>query len=263
MSANEQGELWSVAPETWAEAAERRSRPLFEAVFERLGLTPQTRLLDVGCGSGLAAALAAERGAVVTGVDAAEGLLGYARRRATSARFVAGDLERLPFDDDAFDVVTAFNSMPYADDLARGLRELRRVTAVGGTVVVTAGAGSEQVRCAAAIAALAERPPAADRSATDLADPHRAALAVERAGLATVDVSEVRLEARFADSREAIDAQLAAGPVEAAVRRAGRPAVAEALRAYFEPLVRDDGSVGVPLAFTVVFATKPGPGGGA
>lgn len=256
MSAGEQGELWSVAPERWAEAAERRNRPLFEAVLDRLDVRPGTRLLDVGCGSGLAASLALARGAAVTGLDAAEALLAYARRRSSDAEFVLGDLERLPFADDAFDVVTAFNSMPYATDLARALAELHRVTAPGGGVAVTAGAGPEQARCAARIAALSERPEAHDRVAGDLADADRSRAAVEQAGLAVVRVSEVRFDTRFPDVDEAIDAQLAAGPVEAAVRRSGREHVADELRAYFAPLTQDDGSVTMPVTFRVVVATK-------
>ncbi len=257
MRATQQGELWSVAPRAWAETAERRNRPLFEAVLERLEVGPATTLLDVGCGSGLAAALAADRGASVTGIDVAEGLLAYARRHVARARFVGGTFERLPFGDDAFEVVRAFNSMPYADDLTRGLGELRRVTASGGTVVVTAGSGLEQARCAARIGALAERPPATDHAATDLADPDRAEDAVARAGLSVTHVLEIVFDLRFTDTEEATEAQLAAGPVEAAVRRAGRPAVEQALEAYFASLRRDDGSVSVPVAFTVVFATKP------
>ena len=54
-------------------------------------------MLDVGCGAGLFCGLAAERGAVVTGLDAARGLLAHARERVPEATLTQGDLEALPF----------------------------------------------------------------------------------------------------------------------------------------------------------------------
>lgn len=140
MSATVQGDLWSSDPQRWAEAAEGRIRPLYERVLERLHVLPGTRLLDAGCGSGLFAELAAQGGADVIGLDAAPGLVEYARRRRPAARYVVEDLERMPFGDGAFDVVTAFNSVLYAAGPRRALAEIARVTAPSGRAVVTVGA---------------------------------------------------------------------------------------------------------------------------
>src|SRR4051794_30778440 len=113
-SATVQGELWSTDPDGWANTAEGRIRPLYERVLDEIDPRPGTRLLDAGCGAGLFAALAAERGAAATGIDAAAGLIDHARAAHPGVRFVVGDLERLPFADGAFDVVTALNSVLYA-----------------------------------------------------------------------------------------------------------------------------------------------------
>jgi 2-polyprenyl-3-methyl-5-hydroxy-6-metoxy-1,4-benzoquinol methylase len=51
------------------------TRPIYEAVLERAGVKSSTRYLDVGCGAGMAAQIAAARGAQVSGIDAAEALL--------------------------------------------------------------------------------------------------------------------------------------------------------------------------------------------
>src|SRR3954454_644275 len=53
----------------WSEIQERMLVPLYEAVYERLEVGPGTRLLGLGCGSGLALLMAASRRAAVTGVD--------------------------------------------------------------------------------------------------------------------------------------------------------------------------------------------------
>ena len=74
-------------------------RPVYEAVLERTRVTTGTRYLDVGCGAGMAAQIAAARGAQVSGIDAAEALLAIARRRTPTGDFRQGDLEELPFDD--------------------------------------------------------------------------------------------------------------------------------------------------------------------
>src|SRR5438067_174917 len=140
-SAEVQGELWSANPTAWAEGAERKNQPLFEAVLERLDPPPGTALLDAGCGSGLFAELAAARGVRVTGLDAAPGLIEYAQRRVPAAQFAVGDLEALPYPDGAFDAVTAFNSVFYAADPRRVIAEMARVTGPSGHVVVTVGAG--------------------------------------------------------------------------------------------------------------------------
>ncbi len=66
----------------WSEIQERMFVPLYEAVYERLEVGTGTRLLGLGCGSGLALLMAASRGAAVTGVEASSPQrLGLARER--------------------------------------------------------------------------------------------------------------------------------------------------------------------------------------
>src|SRR5262249_13788323 len=74
-------------PQDWTTYQEAAVRPLYEAVFDRLGLTASTRLLDVGCGAGLAAQLAASRGARVWGLDASAAMLEIARSRVPEGEF--------------------------------------------------------------------------------------------------------------------------------------------------------------------------------
>lgn len=69
----------------WSEIQERMLVPLYEAVYGRLDLGDGTRMLGLGCGSGLALLMAASRGATVTGVDSGSPeLLSLARRRLLS-----------------------------------------------------------------------------------------------------------------------------------------------------------------------------------
>jgi SAM-dependent methyltransferase len=256
VSATVQGQLWSTDPQGWAQDAEGRSRPLYERVLERLDPRPATRLLDAGCGSGLFAAMVAERGAAVTGIDAAAGLVTYAGAACPAGRFVVGDLERLPFADGDFDLVTAFNSVLYAAAPRRALAELARVTAPGGRAVVTVGAGPEQGACAALIAPLARLDELPDRSTLDLTDATAASDAMHAAGFDSVAATDVAFDVVFESVDEAVRAQLPAGPVAAAVRRSGRAVVEEALREFFEPRERVDGTVRMGVVFRCFFVER-------
>src|SRR3954454_10700182 len=96
-TAAEQGRLWSLDAAAWAELHEPYMEPAYRAGIAALEVGDGTRYLDVGCGAGLALRTAAGRGAEVTGIDAAPGLLEYARRRVPDATLVRGEFQSLPF----------------------------------------------------------------------------------------------------------------------------------------------------------------------
>ena len=110
--------------------------PTYETAIERLAIDEGQRVLDLGCGTGVFLRAAADRGAQVVGLDAAEGLLTIARQRVPGADVHCGDMQDLPSGDDGFDVVTAFSSLFFADDMTRALSEAGRVCKPGGTVLV-------------------------------------------------------------------------------------------------------------------------------
>lgn len=112
-SAAIEGPDWSAKAAGWAELWAGLADPAREAVAEATGIGTGMRVLDVGCGSGEFCMLAAARGAVVSGIDAAEGMVEIARRRLPGADLRVGAMERLPWDDDGFDLVTAFNAIQF------------------------------------------------------------------------------------------------------------------------------------------------------
>lgn len=105
---------------------------------------PGDRALDVCCGTGDVTFAVAARGAEATGLDFSEGMLAVARRRqagATDPRlrrvgFLQGDALALPFADASFDLVTISYGLRNLADLDAGLRELTRVLAPGGRLLV-------------------------------------------------------------------------------------------------------------------------------
>lgn len=99
-------------------------------------------VVDVGCGTGNAALLAAGRGAVVTGVDPSTRLLDVARGRAAEqglkANFVVGEAGRIPLPDHTADLVLSVFATIFAPDAEAAIAEMVRVTAADGTIRFTA-----------------------------------------------------------------------------------------------------------------------------
>ena len=94
--------------------------------------------VDVGCGVGLTNRYLAGTFATLTGVDVTPGVLESAAETNPWARYVRSDGERLPFDDDSFDVSFSICVVQVVDPARRAgfVRELARVTRPGGLVVV-------------------------------------------------------------------------------------------------------------------------------
>lgn len=108
--------------------------------YERLDIAPNGQLLDVACGSGQLALMAAKEGMTVTGVDIASTLVERARVRAQAeglkVRFEEADAEALPFDDASFDVVVSLIGAMFAPRPDHVAKELLRVCVPGGTIAM-------------------------------------------------------------------------------------------------------------------------------
>jgi len=102
---------------------------------------PGSRVLDVGCGTGISAPFYIEKGCEYHGVDIAEKMIEQARVKVDSeqATFSVGDVEAgLPFPDGRFDLVIALGLVEYLDRLDAALDEMVRVARPGGSLIVTA-----------------------------------------------------------------------------------------------------------------------------
>jgi SAM-dependent methyltransferase len=114
----------------------RGRRAVIRALLDRGRVGPGYRLLDAGCGTGRNLADLAVRAASAHGVDSATEAVAFCRRRGLHGVSQA-ELDALPFDAAAFDLLVATDVVEHLDDDAGALRELRRVAAPGACLLVT------------------------------------------------------------------------------------------------------------------------------
>ncbi|MFE5817249.1 SAM-dependent methyltransferase [Streptomyces sp. NPDC056479] len=254
----------------WSEIQERMLVPLHEAVYERLDVGPGTRLLGLGCGSGLALLAAASRGAAVTGVESASPeRLALARQRLlpeawdTRARAGTRLVDGAPSTAaEAYTVVTAFEPIGCLAGDSEGLGEaLAAATPLAerGAPVVLAGWGPPE-RCATSSVL---------RVATKLADPLRSTGSwrpalrddleevVQRAGLRPDGSGRVACPFGYADVDSAVRGLLSTGLFDAAISATDQVQVDKELAEALHPYLRQDGTVWMPNVFRYLIARVP------
>jgi ubiquinone/menaquinone biosynthesis C-methylase UbiE len=110
--------------------------PVFRALVDTGEDAPGVAL-DAACGTGRHAAILAELGWEVVGVDRTEAMLDLARAKVPDATFHTGLLQELPLDDASVDLVTCGLALTHIEDLGPVFAEFARVLRAGGRVVTT------------------------------------------------------------------------------------------------------------------------------
>ena len=253
------GELWGHRVEDWAKYQEASTAPVFDAVLDRTAVREGTRHLDIGCGAGMAAAKASALGAVVTGIDASRAMIDIARSRLPAATFEVGDLQKLPFDDESFDLVSSFNAIQYAGNVSEALAEVRRVVVPGGVVAIaTWGApeGMEAADVVTVLKPLLPPPPPNAPGPFALSDDGALRDFVRAGGLEAYDVFDVDSPWSYPDEAAAVAGLAASGVAAKAISLAGEEAVDAAHRKAVQPFRQPDGSITFAATFKVVLANK-------
>ena len=113
----------------------RGRRRVLERVIEDLRLPARARILDAGCGSGRNMIELARHG-TVTGIELSETSVRLARERG-AGEVIEGSVLEMPFPTDSFELATSLDVIEHLQDDLAALRELRRVVAPGGALLVT------------------------------------------------------------------------------------------------------------------------------
>jgi SAM-dependent methyltransferase len=103
-------------------------------VVESLELQPGERVLEIGCGHGVAATLVLERGNPYVGVDRSPKMVAAAAKRNPGAEFVVGELETLDLGTRRFDVIFAVRVGLFHREPERAHALAERWLAPGGRI---------------------------------------------------------------------------------------------------------------------------------
>jgi SAM-dependent methyltransferase len=256
---------WQVAAAEYDATFAPASVQFVDPLLDAAAIGGGSRVLDVCCGTGIATAAAARRGAVATGLDFSAAMLEQARRSHREIVFDQGDAEALPFADRSFTAVVSNFGVHHVPDPARAIGEALRVLRPGGRVAFTTWAKPEENIAwrllSDAIAGhgdpnAAKTPPSGGGLDTEEAVLHL----IGSAGFGDCRVETVRREWRVAEPRDLISA-LARGTVRTAARIAAqqaavRPAI-EAAVAAAATFYRRHGCYAVPIAAILASGARP------
>jgi ubiquinone/menaquinone biosynthesis C-methylase UbiE len=124
-------------------------RPWAEAIFDEVELSPNHRILDIACGTGIVARVASKRvgnsGSVV-GIDISKDMLAVARTVAPDIDWREGNASALPLHEgEQFDVVTCQQGLQFFPDKTAAAREMRRALTQGGRLAVATWRSDDEI----------------------------------------------------------------------------------------------------------------------
>jgi ubiquinone/menaquinone biosynthesis C-methylase UbiE len=136
-------------------------RPWAEMIVDEIKLSPDDRILDLACGTGIVARVAKQRlgdSGHVVGVDLSPGMLAVARAVAPGIDWREGDASALPLhDEERFDVVVCQQGLQFFPDKPAAVAQMRRALAQGGRLAVATWRSDDEIPFFGELRRLAER----------------------------------------------------------------------------------------------------------
>lgn len=136
---------WSRSAPGYEAGFAELTRDAVDPLLDRARVIAGSRVLDVGTGTGVAAAAALDRGASVVGIDFSETMIAEARRILPEGKFRVANAESLPFEDGSFDAVVANGVLHHLGEPDRALDEAHRVLEGEGRIACTVWAEPESL----------------------------------------------------------------------------------------------------------------------
>jgi SAM-dependent methyltransferase len=227
---------WQRAAAHYADAFGEITRETAGPLLDAASVHSGTRVLDVATGPGVIAAAAAERGAIVTGLDFSAAMLAEARRRHPTLAFSEGDAEGLPFGDRSFDAVVMNFGMLHVPRPDAAIAEAHRVLRAGGRFAFTVWAGPDQAVGFGLVLGAVQRHGTTDVPLPEgpafhrFSDPPECVRALSAAGFERAKVDTVPILWTLTSAEALFDAVSRGGVRTSALLRGQSPAALEAIR---------------------------------
>ena len=227
---------------------------LYAAVLDATDVRRGTTVLDLGCGSGLFARAAVDRGARLTGLDSDPMAVRLAAAEVPEGSFRVGNAEHPP--PGPFDVVAAVQLLGHVADPAAVLAAAGR----SGRLVAATVWGRE-AECDVRVFGEALAPWLGPRPARPgppgASEPERLRQVAERAGLVVERVAEVVCPFEYADEQELLEPLLDSGLGRSVAHRAGPAVLRSVVLQHLEPYRTEAGSYRLDNVFRVLVARPP------
>ena len=239
--------------------------PAARHVADRARIDAGGTVLDVGCGTGAAAAAALPRTAPsgrVVAADVNRHLLNLGRSASPEIEFWEADARALPFPDHSFDAVLCTHVLQFVPQAEQAAAELARVVGTGGSVAVSTWSAPDRLPYLSVLAEAVTRHLGPDAAAplvaaTSLGDPGRLGELLTGGGLRDVEVAEDGLTVHVDDLAGFIPRHLAATPVAPAAAHAPDTTIRALVGDVIETLGTGDGH-DLSLRFVQLVATGTG-----
>lgn len=134
MNLEEYGQMYQLESTHWYFVG--KVKLIERIVRQNVGVSPELRFLDVGCGTGNILQMLSRHGSAV-GLDISHEALHFCRMRSLDKLCLAQPDSFLPFTDESFDVVSAFDMLEHVDEDWKLLLEIKRVCRKGGKILLT------------------------------------------------------------------------------------------------------------------------------
>ena len=193
------------------------------------------RVLDIACGTGIVARIAADRVGTagrVAGVDLNPSMLEVAARESSSSRpsidWLEARAESVPLEAESFDLVLCQQGLQFFPDRLAALREMRRLIAQGGRVLISVwrdvGRGFDVLAAGLGRHISADAGGALARGPASFRDGDELSALVQQAGFSDVGLETVTVSMHFPSPVEFVQQYVNATPLAAAVAQASQSA---------------------------------------
>lgn len=255
---------WQRAAASYTDTFAHATAPFIAPLLDAARVSADKRVLDVACGPGHVAAVAAARGAVAQGLDFSAAMVGIARRTYPGIAVTEGDAEHLPYASGAFDAVVSGFGIHHVPRPEAALAECSRVLAPDGRVAFTVWAApAENIGWLLVFDAIARHGNRAAANAPppggSLNQPDHCLRLLDAARLVDRCAEVIRAEWPLPNA-SALVAALSAGTVRMAALIAAQdasvlPAILDDIERHAERF-RRDGHLAIPVAAILAHGRK-------